>query len=345
MCMTKLISVKGPHTTDPDRAVKIQWSMGNVCNFSCDYCPSELHNASKSWLTTQQYLDIVDKISTHYRNKQDRFMHWELIGGEVTTIPGFEKIIEKIHSYNSSCTIYTNGSRTVEWWQEAREYLSGVVITYHPLTMEEDHLFNVVEALKGHCTIDLNIAGIGGQVVELGDVADRLRDLFKDNSQQSIYDVNITVKTMYNKYLGDNDHNQDPYYDYTEEEMAVLQRPGLLPRPPEPAPIEDAHDEDDSQEHPRFWSTEFLYEDGSTKYVQSHQIINEGLNKFKGMKCELGYDSINIDMNGEVISSWCGAKTFGNITQIENWDLPLSETVCPFEFCNNLSDISISKTL
>jgi len=69
------------------------------------------------------------------------------------------------------------------------------------------------------------------------------------------------------------------------------------------------------------------------------------LNSFKGMKCELGYDGINIDMNGEIISSWCGAKNFGNITQIESWDLPKTETVCPHEFCNNLNDISITKTL
>ena len=28
-------------------------------------------------------------------------MHWELLGGEVTTIPDFEKIIERIASYSS----------------------------------------------------------------------------------------------------------------------------------------------------------------------------------------------------------------------------------------------------
>jgi organic radical activating enzyme len=341
--MAKLISVKGPHTTDPDRPVKIQWSMGNVCNYSCTYCPSILHNGTKPWLSLDQYLTIVDKISAHYVTNQNRFMHWELIGGEITTIPKFEKIIERIHSYNSSCTIYTNGSRTIEWWKEARNYLSGVVITYHPLTMDKQHLFDVVDVLKGYCTIDLNIAGVGGMVTDLGKVADDLRELFKNNAQQSVYDVNITVKTLYKKYLGDNDHQQDSYYQYTDDEMTVLQRPGLLPRPPEPK-VEHEEDTDDSMSHPRFWSTEFLYDDGSTKYVQSHQIINEGLNQFKGMKCELGYDSINIDMNGEVISSWCGAKTFGNITQIDEWDLPSVETVCPYDFCNNLNDISITKT-
>ena len=93
--MAKLLWVKGPHTTDSERAVQIQWSMGNTCNFSCDYCPSILHDGSKPWMSTERYLQVVDKISNHYRSK-NRFMHWELLGGEVTTIPDFEKIIERI---------------------------------------------------------------------------------------------------------------------------------------------------------------------------------------------------------------------------------------------------------
>ena len=337
----KLISVKGPHTTDPDRPVNIQWSMGNTCNYECTYCPPILHNGSKPWLSTELYIDTIHKICKYYK-EQNRQLHFELIGGEVTTIPGFEEILRTIADYNASIIVYTNGSRTIRWWEEAREYLEGVVITYHPLTMDEEHLFEVVKTLKGHCTIDLNIAGIGGQVVELGKVADRLRELFKDNAQQSIYDVNITIKTMYKKFLGNNHEQQDPFYEYTEDEIKILQRPGVIPRPPEPQ-TEDTNPQE--QEHERFWATEFLYEDGSVKYVQSHQIINEGLNSFKGMKCELGYDGINIDMNGEIISSWCGAKNFGNITQIESWDLPKTETICPHEFCNNLNDISITKTL
>ena len=191
----KLISVKGPHTTDPDRPVNIQWSMGNTCNYKCTYCPPVLHNGSKPWISTELYIETIHKICKYYK-EQNRHLHFELIGGEVTTIPGFEEILRTIADYNASIIVYTNGSRTVRWWEEAKNYLQGVVITYHPLTMDEEHLFEVVKVLKGHCTIDLNIAGVGGQVVELGNVADRLRELFKDNAQQSIYDVNITVKTI-----------------------------------------------------------------------------------------------------------------------------------------------------
>ena len=194
--MATLISVKGPHTTDPDRAVQIQWSMGNTCNYSCDYCPPILHNGTKPWISTEQYISVVDKISEHYK-QANRFMHWELLGGEVTTIPNFEEIIKRIAYHGSSVTIYTNGSRTVRWWEEAKEYLTGVVITYHPLTMDEQHLYNVVATLKDALIMDINIAGIGGQVEQLSTVADNLRNMFTDGTRQGVYDVNITIKTMY----------------------------------------------------------------------------------------------------------------------------------------------------
>ena len=88
----------------------------------------------------------------------------------------------------------------------------------------------------------------------------------------------------------------------TDNELEVLRRPGIKPRPvePQPEPIEP-------QEHvePQIDTsnmTEFKYEDGTTKYVQNHQIINEGLNGFKGMKCHLGYESLSINASGDVYS-------------------------------------------
>ena len=90
--------------------------------------------------------------------------------------------------------------------------------------------------------------------------------------------------------------------------------------------------------------TEFLYDDGTAEYVQGHQIIDKGLNAFRGLRCHLGFESLNIDASGEIYSSWCGAKNFGNISN-NFWELPETKTVCPFDFCNNISDISITKTL
>ena len=61
------------------------------------------------------------------------------------------------------------------------------------------------------------------------------------------------------------------------------------------------------------WMTEF-YMMTVQKVCAKSQIINEGLNIFKGMKCHLGFESLNIDANGDIYSSWCGAVNFGNIS-------------------------------
>ena len=336
--MPNLVSVRGPHARGPMDNIRVQWNMGNSCNYECEYCPSILHDGSKPWLPLESYLTTIERLSQHYNNLGKR-VDFELIGGEVTVIPGFEDIIRKISEYDTHNVVFTNGSRTVKWWRKAKEYMDTVILTYHPLTQDKQHLIDVINEIKEDINIEINIAGIGGQVEELGELVEELRSLFKDCKYNNYNNVSICVKTMYKKLLGARS-KQETYWEYSNKELAILQRPGIKPQ-------ESVHNhENKPQENvpdPTAWMTEFLYEDGTVKYVQNHQIINEGLNQFKGMKCHIGYESINIDATGEIYSSWCGAANFGNISN-NNWQLLESKPRCPFDYCNNISDISITKT-
>ena len=335
--MAQLISVKGPHARQPNSPIRVQWNMGNQCNFTCEYCPPVLHDGTKPWLPLESYITAVDRICSHYADI-GKSVHFELIGGEVTVMAGFEDIIRKINEYGCSSVAFTNASRTINWWSKAKHYLNGVVITWHPQSMDKQHLINVINEIKDYVNIDINIAGIGGRVDELGNTVEELRELFKDCQRNNYNNVSICVKTMYKKLLG-RDSKQETYWPYTDYELEIIKRPGIKPMPmPMPNPDQPVFEPD-----PRDWMTEFLYDNGEAKYVQSHQIINEGLNKFKGMSCYLGFESLTIDASGDIYSSWCGAKHFGNIAKLESWELPKSLTVCPYDFCNNISDIAISK--
>jgi len=338
--MAKLISVRGPHARGPMDNIRVQWNMGNQCNFECEYCPPILHDGSKPWLPLDAYLGTVDRICSHY-NSIGKRVDFEIIGGEVTVMRGFEDIIRKIAEYNTHSCVFTNASRTINWWSKAKEYLDGVVITWHPQSMSKEHLVNVINEIKHDVTIDINIAGVAGQVEQLGEDVEYIRNLFLDCERNRYDNVSICVKTMYAKLLGRNS-KQETYWPYTDVEQEVLRRPGIKPRP---APPPDPNAETPPPPDPTAWMTEFLFDDGTAKYVQSHQIVNEGLNNFKGMRCHLGFESINIDATGDIYSSWCGAKHFGNISNLDNWALPVTETECPYEFCNNISDIAITKTL
>lgn len=336
--MANLISVRGPHARNDLNFIRIQWNMGNSCNYECEYCPPILHDGSRSWLKKEQYIRAIERLSQHY-NTLGKRVDYELIGGEVTVIPGFEDIIKAISEYNTSSVVYTNASRTVNWWSKAKHYMDGVVLTYHPLTQDKQHFIDVINEIKEHVTIDINIAGIGGQVEKLGIFVEELRHLFRDCNKNAYNNVSICVKTMYKKLLG-RQSKQETYWEYTQNEQDVLQRPGIKQQEVR----RESNVDDDLPHDPNAWMTEFKYDDGSVEYVQSHQIIDKGLNSFAGMRCHLGFESLNIDASGDMYSSWCGAVNFGNVSD-NNWDLPLTKTVCPYPFCNNISDISITKTL
>ncbi len=332
--MPQLVSVRGPHARNNSNKIRIQWNMGNSCNYDCEYCPPVLHNGSKPWLSKEQYINAISRLSNHYHalGKQTEY---ELIGGEVTVIPGFEDIIKCINEHNSTSIVYTNASRTVNWWSKAKHYMNSVILTHHPQTQEKQHFIDVINEIKDYVHIDINIAGIGGDVLRLGEFAEEIRDLFKDCNHNNYNNVSICVKTMYKKLLG-RQNKQETYWQYTTEEEEVLQRPGIKQQ--------ELAQPNTSTPDPTAWMTEFLYDDGSTEYVQSHQIADKRLNTFQGMLCHLGFESLNIDASGDMYSSWCGAVNFGNVSD-KIWSLPESKTLCPYTFCNNISDISITKTL
>jgi len=336
--MAKLLSVIGPHARNTNNRLRVQWNMGNPCNYECEYCPTILHDGSKPWFKTEVYIDTIDRLTTHYTTL-NKVLDYELIGGEVTVIPGFEDIIRKIHETGAKSLVFTNGSRTVNWWSKAKYYLDSIVYTYHPLSQDKEHFKAVLNEIKDYVHVDINIAGIGGKIDELGVFTEEIRDLFKDCNRNNYDNVSICVKTMYKKLLGARS-KQETYWEYTDSELEVLSRPGIKPRP---APPPDPNAPEPTPPDPKTYMTEFLYDDGTARYVQNHQIINEGLNQFYGMRCHLGTESLNIDATGNMYSSWCGAINFGNIADAE-WNLPEVGFVCPLSNCNNLSDISITKT-
>ena len=336
--MAKLLSVRGPHSRSTNNSLRVQWNMGNPCNYECSYCPPILHDGSKPWFKSQVYIDTIERLNMHY-TALNKVLDYELIGGEVTVIPGFEDIIRKIRESGARSLVFTNGGRTVNWWSKAKYYLDSIVYTYHPLSQDKEHFKAVLNEIKDFVHVDINIAGIGGRVDELGVLTEEIRDLFKDCKRNNYDNVSICVKTMYKKLLGARS-KQETYWEYTDSELEVLSRPGIKPRP---APPPDPNAPAPTPPDPKTYMTEFLYDDGTARYVQNHQIINEGLNQFYGMRCHLGTESLNIDATGNMYSSWCGAINFGNIADTE-WNLPEVGFVCPLSNCNNLSDISITKT-
>jgi len=336
-----IVKVHGPRSNHVPNDITIQWSMGNSCNFECEYCPTQLHNGSNPWQQTDIYLSVIDTICTHYATI-NKTVNFELIGGEVTVMPGFLEILQKIKEHNGRSIVFTNGSRTRNWWSKAKHYIDDLIISFHINSMHEDDLIDMAEEISDTVPASYHLAGVKDSLPDIELLQKRLREVYRNNKVQDYYGVNIDIKTMYKKLLGPGS-KQEPFYDYNGNDWRIINLPAweIDPTPHEPiSPVVYEPAEIDQGE--------FLFtiqsSDNSIQYMEPDQIMNQGMNKFKGMTCHIGERGFNIDMRGNIVSSWCGAKTYGNIFH-GGFELPTPDgVVCPHEHCNNPKDIAILKT-
>jgi MoaA/NifB/PqqE/SkfB family radical SAM enzyme len=336
-----IIKLHGPRNDNEPNDITVQWSMGNFCNFECEYCPTQLHDGSMPWKTTEIYLDVIDKICTHY-STQNKTVNFELIGGEVTTIPGFIDILQKIKEHNGRSIVFTNGSRSRNWWSKAKHYIDDLIISFHINSMHEDDLIDMADEISDTVPASYHLAGVKDSLPDIEILQKRLREVYRDNKVQDYYGVNIDIKTMYKKLLGPGS-KQEPFYNYDGNDWRIINLPAweIDPSPPPPQEPIVYYPPEDNQSHFLFT---VMADDKTVRYMEPDQIMNQGLNKFKGMTCHIGERGFNIDMRGNIVSSWCGAKIYGNVFK-DNFELPTPDgVVCPHEHCNNPKDIAILKT-
>ena len=53
--------------------VVVNWNLGNMCNFSCSYCPSILNDGSFGWNDFEVVKAFIDSVVLHYAPKKVYF--------------------------------------------------------------------------------------------------------------------------------------------------------------------------------------------------------------------------------------------------------------------------------
>ena len=99
---------------DPDSPLQVQWSMGNICNWNCEYCPDYSKLGDNPWPVFENCENFLTQLFDHVK-KIDKSVHIDLIGGEVTLYPQFKDLAKFINDNGASLSIFTNGSRTVRF--------------------------------------------------------------------------------------------------------------------------------------------------------------------------------------------------------------------------------------
>jgi organic radical activating enzyme len=112
----------------PVRQVEIR--LGNFCNFDCSFCDDNFKSGSRRALDIDSYKRTIDNLM------EDNSIPTLFIiqGGEPTLYPKIEEFLSHIKSRGGYTQMFSNGSRTLRWWEEflPLKLLDRLIISHHP---------------------------------------------------------------------------------------------------------------------------------------------------------------------------------------------------------------------
>lgn len=284
----------------------IQWNIGNVCNFTCEYCPPLLHDGSIGWIDNSIIKDNLLKIKNHYKDKK---IHLELLGGEVTVKKDFPDLLEFCKENNFETIFFTNGSRTLSFWERILPYINRVVITFHPQHTIKEHLINLLTLLKNNnINFMVNVAIVKKYFDEL---------ILFCNELQQTFDITIEPLLLYDK-VGIRGYNGF-YYDYSEDQIKKV--------------ITITEDKS-------YYIAETVT--GEIVHITTAELRSKKLNNFYNFTCGENFEIITIDFFGRASTGLCSQKPKINLynDDIEKLFIP---TLCKLKECNNPSDLRLFK--
>jgi MoaA/NifB/PqqE/SkfB family radical SAM enzyme len=292
----------------------VNWCLGNVCNYSCSYCPEYLHNSTKPWPLPDVIKKFIIQIKNHFFDKQ---IYFEFTGGEVTMYKHFESIAKFCHSIGIRVGLISNGSRTIRYWQENKQYFDHICLSFHSEFADADHFVNVVKTVhmdvKTHVNIMMNPnhfdlgLNVARRCRELGNLSLALQPLLHDMNR-GLFEYSDNQKTVLDNQYELITKNIPIYkqYDYYRGAMRKVRT------------------------------------DGSSEIANTYDFINEKSNDWSGWNCYAGLEQIVVDTDGTVFRGWC--KQGGEIGNIHaEVHLPELPVLCASTNCACGLDIMCTK--
>ena len=292
---------------------KVQWLLGNSCNYSCQYCHDIFRKGDKAFPDMETIVDVCVDIISHY-DELGNDVVFEFIGGEPTLAGDVQEIGRRIGNYPVNLILKTNASANLDYWINNRRHLSSVVISVHKEFCDLTHIESVIEILRDDT---------------LGKPVD-VQVLIPTTQRKDHFDWAIeTRKRLRRKFdLGDYQMlfsnfgmGSDMYLPYSDEQWAEYYRSIGRRAPPPKNILQDPIVHRNSIEHQKSIGTPI---------PKSRNPLD-----YNGFTCYAGIDTLVIDNNGHIWRGWCSqGEQVGSIHE-RPFVLPKDPIVCAKDMCKN----------
>lgn len=305
--MKKIIKIENNH--DPKK-VKIEWEIGNTCNYRCNYCWPDSHSGDVPWPEGED-LELLKKNFTHlfeyYLNNGKNVIQLYLLGGETTLwkhLPEFLAYFKNKYQDKLIVHVATNGFRKLHWWEKYAKLFDHIEISVHYEFCDPDHIIEVADYLfSNKHMIVANVLMDPKNFEKCRSIAEKLHQESKTNWPIILKAIHI-----------------DGVTDYPPDQTEYLK--SAKKRIPDFKEVEDFFKGTVN----RYWVT---YEDHEVCEIPADSWVRlNKLNYFAGWECSVGVNLIKILFNGD-ISANCRQKLFGLDHYFNIFDQHLIEKFAP----------------
>ena len=292
--------------------VNVNWILTTVCNYSCSYCPSSLHDGGRTGPDIEVGIAFSKRVLDHY-GQRGRDVRFVFAGGEPTAYKHLPRLAACVKAAGGRVTLISNGSRPVEWWAALIPFLDSVVLTHHIEYVNIDRFLAVIATLAAAVRVHVNITMLPNRFADCEANADRIAAA-NDG-------VTITFKPLLVGFGAQ-------MYAYSEMQKQVLDE-SVVGRP--------------AADSPEKRTLKVLYSDGAEEEMTGSQLIVREMNRWAGWHCNIGVESLAVDQHGKVFLANC--KQGGQVGTIDDPQLrlPLAGITCGKSVCHCLSDIGVSR--
>jgi MoaA/NifB/PqqE/SkfB family radical SAM enzyme len=287
----------------------VDWRLGNTCNYQCSYCPPYENSGSFPWIDIETNIKTQNIIIEGYKS-MGKSTSFAYTGGEPTVYKHFSELLENGKKQGAFNWVYTNGSRTVRYWNDIKDVLDMACISYHAEYDKGDHIIEVVEAIKKDVFLSVNVVMHPLQLDKCFNFLDKFKAAHPE----------VTLDTKIVRVL----HGDPLHPDYTPENvervLAYKQTLNTRPRQTVNKPFLGKS------------VTMKLTEPGQEpRLISCQEEILKGLNGFNDFndwECYIGVESLMIDFDGKVYKGYC--QMDGSIGTIPNFEVPKEPVICHY---------------
>jgi organic radical activating enzyme len=294
----------------------LYWTLTDLCNQECSYCPSNLHSGKfhrDPKFTSEDNISFANKITNlAIQNKKEIFV--TISGGEPTLHKQLPQLLE-IFKPHGTVELITNGTRGISWWKELSALPTKVVITLHP-EYYNINVSNRINQLTDFLTENSVLWRFNLMCLpEKWDVVEEIIKNISERNRRLIIPKIITHMELPGK----------PVYTYSEEQLNFIKN--------YPTNLGNFHKDSEP--------VIGYYSDGSSSSVSTNKLIANNEHHFEGWNCSAGVDSISVKESGNITTGICGVKALGNIAY---FTLPEDYIQCTRPSCVCPADITLTKS-